>query len=242
VTRAAPSQVTVKADKAGMADVRQILIVMGVSGSGKTTIAAALAQRLNWSFEEGDDLHAASDIAKMHSGHPLDDRDCWPWLEKVAAWIDGWRQLGESGVITCSALKRSYRDFLTNGRPEVRVVYLRGDRALIAERLAAREGYFMPASLLDSQLAILEEPDPDEHSIHVDAGRPMQEVVADILRELDLQVVEDRSGDVVRDRTERPAIQPDVRQMYPSSGARCLVAGERRPEEPTRRSPSRTTH
>jgi gluconokinase len=82
-----------------MADVRTILVVIGVSGSGKTTIATALAQRLGWPFEEGDDLHPASDITKMHSGHPLDDRDRWPWLEKVAAWIDGWRQLGESGAL-----------------------------------------------------------------------------------------------------------------------------------------------
>src|SRR2546421_9737769 len=97
--------------RTGITDIRTILVVMGVSGSGKTTIAKAVADRLGWPFEEGDELHPASDIAKMHSGHPLDDRDRWPWLAKVAAWIDGWRQTGTSGVITCSALKRRYRHF-----------------------------------------------------------------------------------------------------------------------------------
>src|SRR5712671_7279195 len=178
------SQIVAESARADSAGVRTILVVMGVSGSGKTTIAKALADRLGWAFEEGDDLHPGSDIAKMRSGHPLDDRDRWPWLEKVAAWIDGWRQVGTSGVITCSALKRSYRDFLTRGRPEVRVVYLRGDRALIAARLAAREGHFMPASLLDSQLATLEEPDTDEHPIYADVGRPVEDIIADIERDL----------------------------------------------------------
>src|SRR5205823_6617226 len=97
-------------------DVRAILIVIGVSGSGKTTIAAALVQRLGWPLQEGDELHPPSDIAKTHSAHPLDDRDQWSWLEKVAAWIDGCRQTGTGGVITCLALKRSHRDFLTRGR------------------------------------------------------------------------------------------------------------------------------
>ena len=185
----------------------------------------ALAQRLSWPFEEGDDLHPASGLPKMHSDHPRNDRDWWPWLEKVAALIDAWRQVGTSGVITCSALKRSYRDFLTNGRPEVRVVYLGADRTLIAERLAARQEALVPTSLLDSQFAILEEPDPDEHSIHVDVGQPMEDLVAQIVRELDPQVSEGRSTVVARDRTERPAIQPDVRQMSPSS--RPLPSGER---------------
>src|ERR1700730_6858715 len=145
---AAPPLAALKADQADIADVRTILIVIGVSGSGKTTIATALAQRLDWPFKEGDELHPESDITKMHSGHPLDDRDRWPWLEKVADWIDGWRQVGTSGVITCSALKRSYRDFLTSGRPEVRVVYLHGDRTVIAARMAARQGHFMPTAVL----------------------------------------------------------------------------------------------
>ena len=173
------------ASGAEIVGVRTILVVMGVSGSGKTTIAKALADRLGWAFEEGDDLHAGSNIAKMHSGHPLDDRDRWPWLEKVAAWIDGWRQAGKCGVVTCSALKRSYRDFIVRERPEVRLIYLHGNVALIAARLIARQGHFMPESLLDSQLATLEEPGPDEHPICVDVGRPVQDIVAEIVRQLD---------------------------------------------------------
>jgi len=211
-----------KPDQADIPDVRTILVVVGVSGSGKTTIATALAQQLDWPFKEGDDLHPASDTTKIHSGHPLDDRDRWPWLEKVAAWIDGWRQVGTSGVITCSALKRSYRDFLTRGRPEVRVVYLRGDMALIAARLAAREVQFMPTSLLDSQFAILEEPEPDEYPIHVDVGLLMVgDIVAAIVNELDPPVSENRSAVVARTRTERPAvprIEPDMGQTYQSIG------------------------
>src|SRR6266481_3436592 len=179
------SQIVAESGRADVAGVRTILVVMGVSGSGKTTIAKALADRLGWAFEEGDDLHPGSDIAKMRSGHPLDDRDRWPWLEKVADWIDGWRQAGKSGVITCSALKRSYRDFLARGRPDVRLLYLHGDIELITARLTARKGHFMPASLLDSQLAALEEPDPDEHPIYADVGRPVEDIIAEIVRELD---------------------------------------------------------
>src|SRR5215469_11065134 len=115
-TEAAPT-----AGEAGIADVRAILIVAGVSGSGKTTIATALAQRLGLPFTEGSQLHPPPDIAKMHSAHPLDDREQWSWLEKIAAWIDGCRQLGTGCVITSFALKRSHRDFLTRGRPDVRI-------------------------------------------------------------------------------------------------------------------------
>jgi gluconokinase len=118
----------------------------------------------------------------LQSGHPPDERDRWPWLEKIAALIDRWRQLGTPGVIPCAALRRSYRDFLTDGRPEVRVVYLRADRTLLASRQAAGKGSLRPPSLLDSQLGILEEPDPDENSIRVDVSHPIEDVVADILR------------------------------------------------------------
>src|SRR3977135_393661 len=169
---------------ADITGVRTILVVMGVSGSGKTPMAKALADRMGWAFEEGDDLHPASDITKMHSGHPLDDRDRWPWLEKVADWIDGWRQAGKSGVITCSALKRSYRDFLARGRPDVRLLYLYGEIELIAARLAARKGQFMPAGLLDSQLATLEEPGPGENPIYADVARPVDDIIDEIVRDL----------------------------------------------------------
>jgi gluconokinase len=127
-------------------DPHAILVVVGVSGSGKTTIATALAQRLDWPLAEGDELYPPAS-ARIHSAHPLYARDQWSWLEKIAAWIDDRRQLGTGGVITCSALKRSYRDFLTSGRPEVRVVYLHGEKAVIAARLAERKEHLMPRSL-----------------------------------------------------------------------------------------------
>jgi gluconokinase len=157
-----------------------ILIVMGVSGSGKTTVAKALAQHLGWPFKDGDELHPAANIAKMRSGHALDDNDRWPWLAQIADWIDAWRATGSCGVITCSALKRSYRAFLTKGRGEARIVYLHGDMALIATRLAARSGHFMPSDLLASQFAALEEPGPDEAAVRVEIDQPVGDIVAAI--------------------------------------------------------------
>jgi carbohydrate kinase (thermoresistant glucokinase family) len=206
-----------------MADDRTILIIAGISGTGKTTIATALAQLLEWPFKEGDDLHPASNITKMQAGDPLDDRDRWPWLEKLADWIDGWRRVGNSGVITCSALKRSYRNFLTSGRPEVRVVYLHGDRAVIAARLAARKGHFVPATILDSQIATLEEPDPDEDPIRVDVAQPVEEIVAEIVHKLDPPASEHRLAVVSRHRAEQPAIpqiKPDLQETYAGIGPR----------------------
>ena len=161
-----------------------ILVIMGVSGAGKTTVAQLLAARLGWPFEEGDALHPAANVAKMHAGIALNDDDRRPWLEAVAAWIDGQRAAGLPGIITCSALKRAYRRVVVGDRPEVRLVYLRGSRALIAEHLAERRGHFMPASLLQSQLETLEAPGPDEHPIVVDVGPPPEQVVAEILRQL----------------------------------------------------------
>jgi len=149
-----------------------ILVMMGVSGSGKTTVAKELAGRLGWAFEEGDSLHPAFNIAKMHAGIPLTDEDRLPWLERVAAWIDAQRAKKQPGIITCSALKHSYRRIIIGDRPEVRLVYLRGGKDVIAEHLAGRQGHFMPASLLWTQIDTLEEPDPSEDPLIVDEGAP----------------------------------------------------------------------
>ena len=161
-----------------------ILVVMGVSGSGKTTVAEMLAAALGVEFLEGDKLHPRANVEKMKSGTPLTDQDRWPWLRAIAAKIDDWRTQGKAGVITCSALKRAYRDILIGDRREVRLVYLRGSHQLIHERMAARRGHFMPVGLLDSQFATLEEPDPDERPIVVDVGGTPEQIVAEILRQL----------------------------------------------------------
>jgi ribose 5-phosphate isomerase A len=166
-----------------------VLVVMGVSGVGKTTIAQELAVRLGWSFEEGDTFHPEVNVAKMHAGIPLTDADRQPWLEAVAAWIDGQRARKQPGIITCSALKRSYRTLIIGDRREVRLVYLRGSRDLIAERLAGRRGHFMPASLLQSQLDTLEEPSPDEDPLTVDVGPPPDQIAEEIIRSLGASAV-----------------------------------------------------
>ena len=150
-----------------------VLVVMGVSGSGKTTIAALLAGRLGWEFVDGDDFHPPTNVHKMHGGTPLTDEDRWPWLATVAAWIDASRAIGRHGVLACSALKRSYRDVLVGDRADVRLVYLRGDKDLVASRQSARHAHFMPPALVDSQFGTLEEPGADERPLTVSvAPRP----------------------------------------------------------------------
>jgi ribose 5-phosphate isomerase A len=166
-----------------------VLVIMGVSGAGKSTVAQDLAARLGWAFEEGDTLHPEANIAKMHAGMPLTDADRLPWLDRVAAWIDGQRAKKQPGIITCSALKRSYRQIIIGDRPEVRLVYLRGGRDLMAQHLAGRGGHFMPASLLQSQIDTLEEPDPSEDPLTVDATRPEAQVVDEIIRLLGASTV-----------------------------------------------------
>lgn len=161
-----------------------VVVVMGVSGCGKSTIASMLAHRLNWIYEDGDWFHPQSNVRKMHAGEPLTDEDRWPWLHGIAAWIDATRRVGNHGTVACSALKRAYRDILVGERRDVRVVYLKGERDLIARRLAARDGHFMPPSLLDSQFAALEEPQPDEHPIVVSIVPHPREIVEEIVKRL----------------------------------------------------------
>lgn len=162
----------------------QVLVVMGVSGSGKSTVAALVAERLGWIFVDGDSFHTPEHIAKMHAGQALDDEDRAPWLARIATWIRQRLEADESGVIVCSALRRTYRDILTGGSRRVRIVYLEGDREVIARRLAHRHGHFMPPGLLDSQFAVLEPPGPDEHPITVGILAPPEAVAGHILARL----------------------------------------------------------
>jgi gluconokinase len=164
-----------------------VLVVMGVSGSGKTTTGQQLAQRLGWPFKEGDELHPPENIAKMASGQPLTDADRAPWLGMVAAWISDRLEAGGAGVIACSALKRAYRDRLAAGRQaQVRFVYLKGDFDLIAGRVERRRGHFMPSSLLASQFVALEEPAPEEAAVVVDISEPPEAQVDAVLAALGL--------------------------------------------------------
>ncbi|GAA5228916.1 gluconokinase [Paeniglutamicibacter antarcticus] len=171
---------------AAAADDPRVLVLMGVSSSGKTTVAKLLAKHLGWDYEEGDELHPQSNVDKMHAGHPLTDEDRWPWLEKVADWIEKETDAGKNGIITCSALKRSYRDVLDRRGAGVLFVYLAGSRKLIGERMAARHGHFMPTSLLDSQFADLEEPARDEPSMEIDIGPSPEQITQAIIDELGL--------------------------------------------------------
>jgi gluconokinase len=162
------------------------LVVMGVSGSGKSTIGEKLAQRLGWSYEDGDRFHPASNVAKMSAGQPLTDEDRWPWLQAIANEIDRVCEAGEHAVIACSALKRPYRDILVHGRHDVRIIYLQGTQALIASRLALRKGHFMPPGLLASQFGTLEPPDAGENPVTVSIDAPIETIVDDIVRQLGL--------------------------------------------------------
>jgi carbohydrate kinase (thermoresistant glucokinase family) len=165
-----------------------ILVVMGVSGAGKTTLAQGLADTLNVPFKEGDTLHPPANVAKMKAGQPLSDEDRAPWLARIKAWIDTELDQGRSGIVTCSALKRAYRDVLRANRPSVVLVYIEGENSLIRGRLEGRKGHFMPASLLASQFATLEPPAESEQAIVVSAA--------------------DTPGDQVRGVTEALAARP----------------------------------
>ena len=161
-------------------------MIMGVSGSGKSTIAEALAKRLDWRFADGDKFHPASNVAKMSAGQPLTDEDRWPWLQAIADEIDRLCGKEQPVVVACSALKRSYRNVLVHGRDDVRIVFLDGSEALIASRLAARRGHFMPPGLLTSQFKTLEPPTADEGPITVSIDATVEAVVDDIIRQLKL--------------------------------------------------------
>jgi gluconokinase len=160
-----------------------VILLMGVSGSGKTTVERLLALELGWEFADGDDYHPAANVEKMRNGIPLTDADRAPWLDTLRAFIAGWIAAGKNAVLACSALKQAYRESLRVA-PEVQVVYLRGTPELLRERLRARAGHFMTERMLESQLAALEEP---EDAVVVDVDRSPAEIVAEILARLGLK-------------------------------------------------------
>jgi gluconokinase len=168
----------------------QTIIVMGVSGVGKTTVAQGIATAMGWEYAEGDDFHSAANKAKMAAGHPLTDEDRWPWLRSIAAWIDDHAAAGRSSVVTCSALRRVYRDLLRDNRPGVQFCELEAPEQLIADRLANRQGHYMPASLLGSQLATLEPLQADEPGVVVSVAHSPDQIVADALAGLGLNAKE----------------------------------------------------
>ena len=165
---------------------RQHVVVMGVSGCGKTTVGERLADALGWPFAEGDRYHPQANIDKMSAGIPLQDADRWPWLRALAELIGDHERAGQNSVLSCSALKRAYRDELRGGAPRVRFVHLHGDQAVLAARLAARTGHFFPPGLLNSQFAALEPLGPDEDGFVVDVALDPDAQVAASLRGLGL--------------------------------------------------------
>jgi carbohydrate kinase (thermoresistant glucokinase family) len=166
-----------------------IIIVAGIAGSGKTTVGMLLAERLGCEFEDGDLLHPAANVAKMHAGVPLTDADRWPWLHIIEDWMDQRISAGKTAVIACSALHRRYRAALLDGRPQARLVFLQISREVAVARLARRHGHFFPAKLLDSQFRDLEPPGPDEQVLVVDATQPAADMAAEIATRLDAGAV-----------------------------------------------------
>jgi gluconokinase len=158
-----------------------VLLVCGVSGSGKSTIGTLLAERLGWVYAEADSFHPPANVAKMAAGHPLDDADRAPWLAAIAAFIDETTLADRPAVVTCSALKRAYRDVLRAGHPNLRLVFLEASYELIRHRLQARAGHFFPADLLASQFSDLEAPEPDEHILQVAVDAEPEQVVERLL-------------------------------------------------------------
>lgn len=161
------------------------LVVIGVSGSGKSTLAALLASRTGCALADGDDFHPASSIARMAAGRALDDTLRAPWLAAIASWLAEHAARGECAVVSCSALTRAYRDVLRSAGPDIRIVHLAGPQELVAQRLAARRGHFMPLELLDSQYAALEPLHPDEPGITVDLAATLEQIADEVLHTLD---------------------------------------------------------
>ncbi|MEU2895656.1 gluconokinase [Streptomyces sp. NPDC001273] len=160
-----------------------VVVIMGVAGTGKTTIGPLLAARLDVPYAEGDDFHPQANIDKMSAGTPLGDDDRWPWLDAIGAWAH--ERAGHGGVVSCSALKRSYRDRLRAAAPGVVFVHLSGDRALVEDRMAHRQGHFMPTALLDSQFATLQPLEPDEAGVSVDVAGSPEEITGRAAAALD---------------------------------------------------------
>ena len=163
------------------------VVVMGVSGSGKTTVAQGLAARLHWRFQEGDELHPRANVEKMSRGEPLTDDDRWPWLDALGRWLDERGAAGESAVLTCSALRRVYRDRLREGRPGVRFCHMVVSPQTLRDRLEHRRGHYMPPSLLPSQLATLEPLADDEPGVTVTADRAPEDVLDEAIELLGLE-------------------------------------------------------
>lgn len=163
-----------------------VIVVMGVASSGKTSLGERLAERLGWPFRDADSFHPPANVAKMAGGTPLTDEDRKPWLAAIAAWIDELRATGRNGIVTCSALKKAYREVIVGKRPDVALVYLKGSRELIGQRMAQRQHHFMPPALLDSQFATLEEPGPDERPLVVPVELSKEAIVEQVVAELGL--------------------------------------------------------
>jgi gluconokinase len=223
-------------DTSGAASRTTTVVVMGVSGTGKTTVAEQLVKQLGWPFAEGDTFHPAASVAKMHAGIPLDDDDRWPWLQALADWIGAREAAGENAVVTCSSLKRSYRDLLRTGHPSVWFAHVDTSPDVLRERVTQRAGHYMPPSLLDSQLATLERLEPEEPGLTITGeGRP-DAVAARVLEVLAAErgsVDPGLASDACPPAGSSP-VQP------PSSVHRCSrAAGSSATTSPSRRGPHR---